>query len=300
MEVDYPTGQTPPNQSGSIPHSPRRVERYNIYTETTYASSDGTSLPMPARDSAPLGEPTKLYWKLDQSLSKRLSVVLRHDSEDFGLTFDEAGWTKVSDLLRTSIMKEKGATLNYIRSVVYWNDKQRFALEWRGADLYIRAVQGHSKKGIRDEAVMRPLGDAELPEYVLHATNWDFYGSILAKGIITGGLSQSRTHIHCVSVDKSEYRNYPAHCDIAIILSPKESGAVWFRSMNGYYLTRGADGKLAPHCIKAVRILASGEEVFGSEGPPAADLVMQAIVRTMIDEMSQVMQAGFFRCKEID
>ncbi|CAE7288038.1 TRPT1, partial [Symbiodinium natans] len=287
MEVDYPTGQTPPNQSGSIPHSPRRVERYNIYTETTYASSDGTSLPMPARDSAPLGEPTKLYWKLDQSLSKRLSVVLRHDSEDFGLTFDEAGWTKVSDLLRTSIMKEKGATLNYIRSVVYWNDKQRFALEWRGADLYIRAVQGHSKKGIRDEAVMRPLGDAELPEHVLHATNWDFYGSILAKGIITGGLSQSRTHIHCVSVDKSEYRNYPAHCDIAIILSPKESGAVWFRSMNGYYLTRGADGKLAPHCIKAVRILASGEEVFGSEGPPAADLVMQAIVRTMIDEMSQ-------------
>ncbi|CAE7239713.1 TRPT1 [Symbiodinium natans] len=280
MEVDYPTGQTPPNQSGSIPHSPRRVERYNIYTETTYASSDGTSLPMPARDSAPLGEPTKLYWKLDQSLSKRLSVVLRHDSEDFGLTFDEAGWTKVSDLLRTSIMKEKGATLNYIRSVVYWNDKQRFALEWRGADLYIRAVQGHSKKGIRDEAVMRPLGDAELPEHVLHATNWDFYGSILAKGIITGGLSQSRTHIHCVSVDKSEYRNYPAHCDIAIIISPKESGAVWFRSMNGYYLTRGADGKLAPHCIKAVRILASGEEVFGSEGPPAADLVMQAIVRS--------------------
>ncbi|CAE7616365.1 TRPT1, partial [Symbiodinium natans] len=272
MEVDYPTGQTPPNQSGSIPHSPRRVERYNIYTETTYASSDGTSLPTPARDSAPLGEPTKLYWKLDQSLC---------------LTFDEAGWTKVSDLLRTSIMKEKGATLNYIRSVVYWNDKQRFALEWRGADLYIRAVQGHSKKGIRDEAVMRPLGDAELPEHVLHATNWDFYGSILAKGIITGGLSQSRTHIHCVSVDKSEYRNYPAHCDIAIILSPKESGAVWFRSMNGYYLTRGADGKLAPHCIKAVRILASGEEVFGSEGPPAADLVMQAIVRTMIDEMSQ-------------
>ena len=280
MEVDYPTGQTPPNQSGSIPHSPRRVERYNIYTETTYASSDGTSLPTPARDSAPLGEPTKLYWKLDQSLSKRLSVVLRHDSEDFGLTFDEAGWTKVSDLLRTSIMKEKGATLNYIRSVVYWNDKQRFALEWRGADLYIRAVQGHSKKGLRDEAVMRPLGDAELPEYVLHATNWDFYGSILAKGVITGGLSQSRTHIHCVSVDRSEYRNYPAHCDIAIILSPKESGAVWFRSMNGYYLTRGADGKLAPHCIKAVRILASGEEVFGSEGPPAADIVMQAIVRS--------------------
>ncbi|CAE7213616.1 TRPT1, partial [Symbiodinium natans] len=287
MEVDYPTGQTPPNQSDSIPHSPRRVERYDIYTETTYASSDGTSLPTPARDSAPLGEPTKLYWKLDQSLSKRLSVVLRHDSEDFGLTFDEAGWTKVSDLLRTSIMKEKGATLNYIRSVVYWNDKQRFALEWRGADLYIRAVQGHSKKGLRDEAVMRPLGDAELPEYVLHATNWDFYGSILAKGIITGGLSQSRTHIHCVSVDRSEYRNYPAHCDIAIILSPKESGAVWFRSMNGYYLTRGADGKLAPHCIKAVRILASGEEVFGSEGPPAADIVMQAIVRNMIDEMSQ-------------
>ncbi|CAE7475633.1 TRPT1 [Symbiodinium natans] len=287
MEVDYPTGQTPPNQSGSIPHSPRRVERYNIYTETTYASSDGTSLPTPARDSAPFGEPTKLYWKLDQSLSKRLSVVLRHDSEDFGLTFDEAGWTKVSDLLRTSIMKEKGATPNYIRSVVYWNDKQRFALEWRGADLYIRAVQGHSKKGLRDEAVMRPLGDAELPEYVLHATNWDFYGSILAKGIITGGLSQSRTHIHCVSVDRSEYRNYPAHCDIAIILSPKESGALWFRSMNGYYLTRGADGKLAPHCIKAVRILASGEEVFGSEGPPAADVVMQAIVRTMIDEMSQ-------------
>ena len=50
--------------------------------------------------------------------------------------------------------------------------------------------------------------------------------------------------------------------------------------MNNYYLTRGADGKLAPHCIKAVRILASGEEVFGSDGPPAADVVMQAIVRS--------------------
>ena len=43
-------------------------------------------------------------------LSDRCAEPAEHDSE--------AGWTKVSDLLRTSIMKEKGATLNNIRSVV--------------------------------------------------------------------------------------------------------------------------------------------------------------------------------------
>ena len=113
------------------------------------------------------------------------------------------------------------------------------------------------------------LGEAELPEHVLHATSWDFYGSC---------PSPARTSTAC---PRTTARASPAHCDIALIISPHISGVQWYRSMNGYYLTRGANGVLAPHCIVAVRILASGEEVFGSakHEPPAAEAVMRSAAK---------------------
>ena len=75
----------------------------------------------------------------EKSLSKFLSLVLRHKPETIGLKLDANGWADVSEILRG--MK---ISMTALEKVVAENDKQRFS--FNADKTKIRANQGHSVK----------------------------------------------------------------------------------------------------------------------------------------------------------
>lgn len=78
----------------------------------------------------------------DVRLSKMLSLWLRHQPEEAGLTLDPQGWTDVDDAL--AALARADFTCDWLRllRVVDESDKQRFELSCDAAR--IRARQGHS------------------------------------------------------------------------------------------------------------------------------------------------------------
>lgn len=117
-------------------------------------------------------------------LSKRLSLVLRHDPASIGLTLDDGGWAAVEDLLRCLGQSGMPATLEHLQEVVSGNDKQRFRFSNDG--LRIRANQGHS---IAVELDLEPI---EPPDLLYHGTATRFLDSILREGL----QKRSRQHVH--------------------------------------------------------------------------------------------------------
>jgi putative RNA 2'-phosphotransferase len=76
------------------------------------------------------------------TISRRLSLELRHRPEAAGLTLNAQGWVPVADLLTALSISRADLDL-----VVAHNDKSRFAITV-GADgvEWIRASQGHSRR----------------------------------------------------------------------------------------------------------------------------------------------------------
>lgn len=117
-------------------------------------------------------------------ISKKLSLLLRHQPELYGLHLDEQGWCSVAELLAAFAKKGQDLSLELLQDVVAENDKKRFAFSKDG--LFIRANQGHS--------VEVELGyDPQVPPAVLyHGTADRFLDSILHTGILKG----NRHHVH--------------------------------------------------------------------------------------------------------
>jgi putative RNA 2'-phosphotransferase len=120
----------------------------------------------------------------DVTLSKFLSLVLRHKPEEIGLTLDSAGWADVEELLR--LAAANGTAFDRVRllAIVAASDKQRFALSADGQR--IRANQGHSRD------VELGLAPREPPDVLFHGTATRFLESILAHGLLKG----DRQHVH--------------------------------------------------------------------------------------------------------
>src|SRR3712207_2229181 len=98
----------------------------------------------------------------ERELSKYLSLLLRHQPENLGITLDEAGWTDVQELLVK--MQQKGMQVNFelLKQVVDNNDKKRFAFNQDFTK--IRASQGHS---ISIDLGLQPQ---EPPDFLYHGT----------------------------------------------------------------------------------------------------------------------------------
>ena len=75
-------------------------------------------------------------------VSKFLSLVLRHQPERIGVSLDEAGWARVSELIKCARRAGMSLSEAVIAEVVQRNDKWRFTLSEDG--LRIRANQGPS------------------------------------------------------------------------------------------------------------------------------------------------------------
>jgi putative RNA 2'-phosphotransferase len=129
--------------------------------------------------------------KIAKSVSKFLSLVLRHSPETIGLKLDENGWADVEELIEKCNRKgsENQMTIELLDYVVENNDKKRFA--FNEDKTKIRASQGHSI------SVELNLKEAEPSEFLYHGTVPKFLDNIKKEGL----QKMSRQHVH-LSKDK--------------------------------------------------------------------------------------------------
>ena len=182
--------------------------------------------------------------------------------------------------------------------VVSENDKQRFQHEWLDADadfnqdgpwgqqLYVRAVQGHSLTRIDPSLVLTELDLSRIAEIVpAHGTYYDYYKSIIQHGLLAGGPSRSRTHIHLTEWLPSgrPLSGMRDTTDIVLWLNIRQAAAAgikFYVSKNRVILTEGPDGILPMQYLKSVQVFKSGEYLPAVAGPPDPNAVMDALLRS--------------------
>jgi putative RNA 2'-phosphotransferase len=162
------------------------------------------------------------------SISKFLSLVLRHKPEAVGITLDDSGYVDVEVLLAACAAHGRPISRAELFSVVRDNDKQRFAVS--ADQKRIRANQGHSVAVELDHTPCAP------PEILYHGTVLRFIASIRKQGLLKG----ARHHVHLsasrdVAVRVGERRGRP------IILQVRAqalctAGYTFFRTPNDVWL----------------------------------------------------------------
>lgn len=163
-----------------------------------------------------------------KSISKWLSLILRHSPETAGLSLDANGWVSVEELLAQSARKGRRFDRAMLDEVVVTNDKQRFAFSDDG--LRIRASQGHS---VNIDLQLEPC---EPPEVLYHGTIPAAIAAILADGL----KPMSRQHVH-LSADRETADRVGSRRGKPTILVVR-SGQMWrdghrfYRSANGVWL----------------------------------------------------------------
>ena len=118
------------------------------------------------------------------SLSKFLSLVLRHRPDAIGLSLAVDGWVPVAELLRALAAHGKPVELAALEALVAGSDKQRFAFS--SDRLMIRANQGHSVR------VDLGLSAQQPPALLFHGTVARYLPAIRAQGLLKG----QRHHVH--------------------------------------------------------------------------------------------------------
>lgn len=163
------------------------------------------------------------------SVSKFLSLVLRHKPEEIGLTLDDQGWADIVSLIERMNEHGRPVTRELLDRVVAENDKQRFAISGDGRR--IRASQGHSLE------IDLALAPAEPPQRLYHGTATRFLASIRGQGLLPG----ARQHVH-LSLDEATAlkvgQRHGRPC-VLIVQSGEmaAAGHAFFRSDNGVWLT---------------------------------------------------------------
>jgi putative RNA 2'-phosphotransferase len=120
----------------------------------------------------------------DKTISKFLSLVLRHQPEMIGLTLDSAGWTDLSELVTKAGAHGKTISENDVHRIAANCEKQRFTISPDGTR--IRAAQGHS---VTVELGLEPVVP---PDILFHGTATRFADAIRAEGL----KPQSRQQVH--------------------------------------------------------------------------------------------------------
>ena len=162
------------------------------------------------------------------TISKFMSLVLRHQPGRIGLALDAAGWADIAELLARAAAAGRAITRDQLDEVVATSDKRRFALSDDGQR--IRANQGHS--------IDVDLGLAPLPPppVLFHGTAWRFVDSIR----LTGLERRSRHHVHLTAnaaTGEAVGRRYGKPVILRIAAGQMAArGHVFFRSANDVWL----------------------------------------------------------------
>ena len=163
------------------------------------------------------------------SLSKFMSLVLRHCPERIGLKLDDNGWADVDSLILGVNKSGRKVNLNALKEIVLTNDKQRFKFSEDYSK--IRASQGHSV------TVDLDLKEVEPPKILYHGTVARFLDEIKNEGLV----AKNRLHVH-LSADKEtaekvgKRRGKPVILEINA-LEMSKNGIKFYLSDNGVWLT---------------------------------------------------------------
>jgi putative RNA 2'-phosphotransferase len=164
-----------------------------------------------------------------KTISKFLSLILRHSPQTIGLQLDEQGWADVTELLEKAAQQHQGITREILDEVVHTNDKKRFAFNEDGSR--IRASQGHSL------SVDLDLQRQEPPELLYHGTVSKFIEAIKNEGL----QKMSRQQVH-LSRDKETAMKVGRRRGAPVILIVKagqmhRDGHSFYLSANDVWLT---------------------------------------------------------------
>ncbi len=162
-------------------------------------------------------------------ISKKLSYLLRHNPDVFGLTLDAQGWCKVDELLKAFEENGTPLTRELLEEVVATNDKKRFAFNEDSTK--IRASQGHS---ISIDLGYTPV---EPPEILYHGTAKRFLDAIFKEGL----QKRSRHHVHLSPDLDTAVKVGQRHGQVVVLKvmakAMFDQGHAFYRSQNGVWLT---------------------------------------------------------------
>ncbi|MCM8529004.1 MAG: RNA 2'-phosphotransferase [Lentisphaeraceae bacterium] len=164
-----------------------------------------------------------------KSISKFMSLILRHDPGRVGIELDNEGWVEVAVLIDAMNKAGKSVDLELIQEVVMSNDKQRFTFSEDGSR--IRANQGHSV------SIDLKLEPQVPPEFLFHGTATKNLDSIRSEGLD----KRARQHVH-LSADKVTATKVGQRHGKVVILNVRSgdmhrAGFEFFLSKNGVWLT---------------------------------------------------------------
>lgn len=118
------------------------------------------------------------------SISKYMSLILRHKPEVIGIGLDEHGWANVNDLISGIKKDNHGFSFELLEEIVKTDNKQRYS--FNDDMTLIRANQGHSIP------VDVELEEKRPPEFLYHGTGEKYTESIDKIGLIP----KSRLYVH--------------------------------------------------------------------------------------------------------
>ncbi len=169
------------------------------------------------------------------TISKFLSLILRHSPETIGLQLDENGWADVEELMMKCAQSGKTYSRADLDEVVALNDKQRFA--FNNDKTKLRANQGHSIEVELQLKILQP------PEFLYHGTVNRFLDGIRTEGL----KKMNRHHVH-LSADRATAEKVGSRRGEAVILIVRSGEMsrdrfVFFLSGNGVWLTEAVPEK---------------------------------------------------------
>eukprot|EP00439_Symbiodinium_sp_Y106_P026837 s3599_g3.t1 len=144
----------------------------------------------------------------------------------------------------TAYWMRKNGTPKRVIDVIHYNQKNRFEVCFQRGHYQVRALHGHSISHVRDDLVLTQLSIEDTPEYGAHGTYYDFYESILRRGLMAGGQQgpSFRRRVHLVEQLpwQGAISGMRSDCDLVIWIRTREaaaSGVRFFRSANEVLLT---------------------------------------------------------------
>lgn len=195
----------------------KTLENYRTYTDHIQPSVRGLTLneTMNGKDTT--------------SISKFLSLVLRHQPQLIGIELDAQGWVSVEELIKQANAHGTNLTTEMLHYIVENNSKKRFAFDEGMQN--IRASQGHSVEIDLGYQPQMP------PELLYHGTGEKSVSSILNSGL----EKRSRQHIHLSRDMETAIQVGSRHGKPAVfqVLAGEmhKSGHVFYLSENKVWLT---------------------------------------------------------------
>lgn len=165
-----------------------------------------------------------------ETISKFISMILRHKPEVINITLDEHGWANVDELINGIAEQYPGFTIKELEKIVKTDNKQRYSFNEDKS--LIRANQGHSIP------VDVELDEKTPPDILYHGTGAKYVTSIDKQGL----KPKSRLYVH-LSKDTTTAINVGARHGTPIVYTVDASqmikdGYKFYLSANGVWLTK--------------------------------------------------------------